>query len=733
MANELDTNQEAILNSIAAAIKTLTSTGVDINPYSVAREAEIDPVQIFNSKAAMDQLIAARGDKVSYSIDAELSLQYQEISQELEKAVAINQELYDRGSELAERVVELEAKVNDLEQEAEQLAMQLQNAWTVGYQKGLAAAREQAQAQAAAPPATASENVQSQKHPAPSPEPQTQSQAQPQSQSQAQAQAETQTLTKDQLQQLAQVEAQVQAKRSSPPSPAPTPEPAPSAQAGSITGDEIPVQPQADSMRAVEGNGEFTVNDLPSHEQIRTAGNAEVAGYNDRVFNAVKEGPAGPKPSDLYSALSWKQIETVYQYSATPGRTGANLYFDPLPSPEAEPAQPLAQPAAEPTPGPQPKVEPQPEPVIERRPKKMPNISFDPPDEPIVGASTRIEGMADSFSESLSQDPFTQSLTDIPSLGSMLNTNGQDQSEVVLQDRTAEVETSSALTALPLSEPQDDLDLDKLDIFEGLEDIEELSNIEVIEDVVLPDHPSAETPASDRAQTLGPEELRDLIKNRIKQAQEHPGEVEVTPIQVTAPAATQATAAAAAQAAADAAAAAAATPSAEAIRQGVRNKFIGGKGPSQATPGAPAPAPGATPGAPAAAGGTTDGAATATGAAPAASPGPGATSAAAAARSVPPEIRKNCMILGVRPEDLTVKTVIEAWKAQITAPGVHPDQGGDHETALYLNIAKETLVKYIEAQAPKLGKKFGQQAQTRETPKAPFTMRQNPDKGTDKK
>jgi hypothetical protein len=91
------------------------------------------------------------------------------------------------------------------------------------------------------------------------------------------------------------------------------------------------------------------------------------------------------------------------------------------------------------------------------------------------------------------------------------------------------------------------------------------------------------------------------------------------------------------------------------------------------------------------------------------------------------------MILGVRPEDLTVKNVIDAWKAQITAPGVHPDQGGDHETALYLNIAKETLVKYIEAQAPKLGKKFGQQAQARETPKAPFTMRQNPDKGTDKK
>jgi hypothetical protein len=719
----------------------------------------------------MDKVIAARGDAVTYSIDKELSLQFQEMSQELEKAIAINQELYDRGSELAERVVELEAKVAELEQEAEQLAMQLQNAWSVGYQKGLAEGKEKATSTGDSPAVTPKQVAEV--IPAPK----------------------------------VVMSARDQAVQSG-------------AESAVQTGEEPPVLAETLAAQDTEyvhiedqerDNSGFTVDDLPSHAQIQPGASEEVVGYNDKVFNAVKEGPAGPKPSDLYSALSFKQIETVYQYSNVQGRVGANLYFEPLPSAqsmeEAEnepvansavqpvsPAAPApeARPVTQPTAAPS-QVEPEqihtPAPVepeqkqaqkqetepaaaaeqAERRPKKMPNISFDPPDEPIVGASSRkrIEGMADSFADTFGQDPFTQSLTDVPSLDNMLNLgsggNGYDvpqakvpppaapqpysqfapPQEQAPNSRSAEVETSSALTALPTSEPNDELDLDKLDIFEGLEDIEELSNIEVIEDVVLPGDPSAaQRSTTDKATAIGGEDLRDLIKTRIKQAHEQPGEADAqgqTPGSGTPSA--PATAAAAAQAAQDASAL-----SAEAIRQGVRNKFIGGKSPTVPPPGianpaataaaggagAAAPAAGPSTGAGAAAGA---GAATAsTDTAPGAAPGASASQQqAAAAARVPPEVRKNCMILGVRPEDLTVKNVIDAWKAQITAPGVHPDQGGDHETALYLNIAKETLVKYIEAQAPKLGKKFGQQAQARETPKAPFTMRQNPDKGTDKK
>lgn len=707
MANELDTNQEAILESVKAAIKTLMSAGTDINPYSVAREAEIDPVDVFNSKPAMDELIKARGDAATYNIDAELALQYQEISQELEKAVGINQELYDRGSELAERVVELEAKVAELETEAEQLAMQLQNAWSVGYQKGLADAKEK------------------------------------------------------QVMTTGEVATEV--------IPPPRVVAGPNESVVS-TGEELPIvgepliETHETEYRHIEDEDESAPEvKMPApvgaaSAQEQSGQPADIAGYNDRVFNAVKEGPAGPKPSDLYSALSWKQIETTYQYSTVQGRAGANLYFEPLPSgdsPEPPAPEPAPAPVPAPAPAPVPAPAPAPAPEPERRQRKMANISFDPPEEPIVGAGGRIEGLADTFVESLSQDPFTQSLTDAPSLNSMLGV-GQTLSQSerspferppsrsdtvdlskVDEKKNAEVETFSALTALPLSEPGDELDLDKLDIFEGLEDIEELSNIEVIEDVILPDEPDKQSTSTNNASAINGD-LKDLIKNRIKQAHDNQGEPQSEPLAETPgeQAQTQSTG----QPATDPA-----SISAEAIRQGVRSKFVGGKSapspgpavaPTTATSGTAPGAPGATQGSTqgttqGSIPGSTPGAATAGASTqsagipsePAAAPGTGTGTGTAAPRAVPPEIRKNCMILGVRPEDLTVKNVIDAWKAQITAPGVHPDQGGDHETALYLNIAKETLVKYVESQAPKLGKKFGTQG----------AVRQNPDKGTDKK
>jgi hypothetical protein len=76
-------------------------------------------------------------------------------------------------------------------------------------------------------------------------------------------------------------------------------------------------------------------------------------------------------------------------------------------------------------------------------------------------------------------------------------------------------------------------------------------------------------------------------------------------------------------------------------------------------------------------------------------------------RIVPPEIRRACLILGVRPEEMTERIVKEAWKRQIASPGVHPDLGGETESAIYLNTAKDTLVRWLDQQAPKLGKKFG--------------------------
>ena len=65
---------------------------------------------------------------------------------------------------------------------------------------------------------------------------------------------------------------------------------------------------------------------------------------------------------------------------------------------------------------------------------------------------------------------------------------------------------------------------------------------------------------------------------------------------------------------------------------------------------------------------------------------------------------------------LTRASVFEAWKKEMSKPGVHPDTGGDTEMAIYLNTAKDTLIRYVDDLAPKLGKKLGGQ-QTKEQPK----------------
>ncbi len=78
-----------------------------------------------------------------------------------------------------------------------------------------------------------------------------------------------------------------------------------------------------------------------------------------------------------------------------------------------------------------------------------------------------------------------------------------------------------------------------------------------------------------------------------------------------------------------------------------------------------------------------------------------------ASRVFPPEIRKACLLLGVKADELTRQQISEAWKREMAKPGVHPDTGGDTEMAIYLNTAKDTLMRWVDDQSPKLGKKFG--------------------------
>jgi hypothetical protein len=62
---------------------------------------------------------------------------------------------------------------------------------------------------------------------------------------------------------------------------------------------------------------------------------------------------------------------------------------------------------------------------------------------------------------------------------------------------------------------------------------------------------------------------------------------------------------------------------------------------------------------------------------------------------VPPTICKSLLILGLPLNGVTVQIVVEAWKKQIV--GVHPDKGGDTETAIILNTAKDSVVHWLES------------------------------------
>ncbi len=748
MAKETEKNQEKSLQAIDTAIASLRTQDWDLNPYSVAAAAELEPEDVFNNKAAMDKIMAARGDGSTYSHDAVLAGRCKELEAELDNAASINQDLYDRGSELAERVLELEASVAELEQEAETLALQLQNSWSLGYQKGLAEGREQA----LLPPEQRLESQQK-----PHQKPASKTGEHPVVEAEANK-SETEA-----------TKSEVEATKS-------TAEATKSDLSAKITDEDLPTESQLKSSLNQQPMAEEAQPGLSTPADPVPAKTAPVqqpaaepalaivdtAGYNDRVYNAVTDHRSPISVSEIYGALSWKQIETVYQYSTVAGRPNTNLYFEPLSSePEQERAaaeQPVAveeQPAIakeqavaapeQPVAAKEQAVAAPEQPVAAKEPagapaksdeesavnsrsaqtkaaSKLPHISFDPPEEPIVGApqSKPIVRSSD-MGEPDFINQYDGGLTgeNFPSLDSL-------QAAAAARKDTS---TYDKLDALPAKDGEvpDILDLDQLDIFEGMEDIDELSKIEVIEDVVLA-APNANIISQSETAAMpkvSGEDLRDLIKTRIKQAQDHDPHQQHSLDQLldaaNAPGVHEASSETSNPESVKSAAPSATEeiPSTgaidlEALRHGARNKFVGGKSPSTSTP----PNASASP----------------TGETAVPNPGPAAAGAPTPrVAPIPADIRKHCMMLGVRADELTVKIVIEAWKAQITAPGVHPDQGGDTETAVYLNLAKDSLIKYIEAQAPKLGKKFGQPSQARDSQSKPFTMRQGPDKDTDKK
>lgn len=229
------------------------------------------------------------------------------------------------------------------------------------------------------------------------------------------------------------------------------------------------------------------------------------------------------------------------------------------------------------------------------------------------------------------------------------------------------------------------IDIDKLDIFESLEELEELGTIDVLNEPINIDFDqigenTGEDLAVEAAQ-VSDEQLRELIKNRAAAAKEMGSEPEVrTP------------------------------PAPDAAKAGLSGlkKFVGGKA---------APNPGGGLGGGGLGGGLGGG--------QPAEPAAAATSSGAnnvLAKHIPQEIRKNCMLLGLRPEELTKELVLKEWKKQIAA--VHPDLGGDTESSIVLNTAKDTLLRWLEQNTPKLGGKFGSKAGGSSSP---FTGKTKPD------
>jgi hypothetical protein len=230
------------------------------------------------------------------------------------------------------------------------------------------------------------------------------------------------------------------------------------------------------------------------------------------------------------------------------------------------------------------------------------------------------------------------------------------------------------------------IDIDKLDIFESLEELEELGTIDVLNEPInidfsQPAEKTVEEPVVEPAQ-VSDEQLRELIKNRAAAAKEMGSDAEVR----TPPA----------------------PPGSTAGLSGLK-KFVGGKA---------APNPGL--------GGSLAGGLGGGQPAEPAAAAPGASTSSNASnvlsKHIPQEIRKNCMLLGLRPEELTKETVLKEWKKQITA--VHPDLGGDTESSIVLNTAKDSLLRWLEQNTPKLGGKFGSKAGGSSSP---FTGKTKPD------
>lgn len=624
------------------------------------RELEAESVELKRQLASQPAEKSSRANEDMESINREMAHRLEDListNQDLISTNRANNEhialLEATNNQHESLILELEAKLAELQQEADMLALQLQNAFHVGYQKG------------------AADNTPAGVTPAQTPE----------------ARAAQEAQARQQVQEISQ---ELTGEFGAPPS-------------HTVTGDQVVTTPgQYYEMHNEVPNVEIR-NQVQSENVNENPEESHVHGWGadtDHVLNFAKTGPYVASTFNPLESLSWRDLETVYSMGvlsirdfsrnltdyATNTDTSVQSAMEQAqaqqqqPSSAEETIQPFQSAPGEPAQSsrvPRPTF---PDDTIQ------PNAGLTAVTPPKTPSKRPVTPFPDETVETkaFSEADLLAAKTQYSEVQQLLNQDSQsefhDEYGHPVGDDTqleARVFPDNETTEPPKSEGALDfidelIDLDKLDIFDSLEDLAELGNIDVLNEPMQinfdeMNEATSETPAVDpAAKPVSDTELRDLLASRISSAsQESSGEQAVrTP---PAPEADDDTA------------------NKKPI-PGLTRKFVGTKAAQGA---APAAASGETPGSPNVASSTTN--------------------ASVLSKHIPQEIRKACMILGVRPEDLTKELVTKEWKKQITQ--IHPDlQGGDTESSIYLNTAKDTLLRWLDQNAPKLGGKFGSKA-----------------------
>ena len=380
------------------------------------------------------------------------------------------------------------------------------------------------------------------------------------------------------------------------------------------------------------------------------------------IYNVARSGPYVASEFNPLIELSWKDIEDVYNYRASTLKD----YARNVPSAPTKLITPLLSEHPPGTNGDKDMSE-----LVDAS-----ILALLPSDEELKNLQHRETAvyMSDEVADVLPEiGSYTQSKEDPDATGDRLQAMvgykpGHPQESNRLHQPPERAPGEEAAPPSP-GQPFDSegiVDLDAIDIFDNLDEWIDIDRLERGEDPFAKPAPATQSTAD--SQQVGGDELRELLKNRIKQSAELASDPAKPAIGGMSGGISGGIGAKSGPGAGPAAAAAPAAGAGQPEGgEGIprpKNKFIGGRATDTPPPSPNQPF----------------------------------------VRQIPAEIRKACMILGVRPEEMTAQSVVETWKSQIIK--VHPDQGGDTEAAIFLNTAKDTIIQWLDAQGPKLGKKF---------------------------